>query len=225
MMTTRPRQSGFTGFELLIVAALVGLLAWLVVGRFNGLAVISRDTERRVDINILADELESFHANLGHYPPSVSGLPSFPRPEPDGQTQVTADSGALFDPDGQLTQDSPTASTNAPATGYYGPERPDGPQYTYAPYSCNPIELPDEAGDEAAEAGDEAATDETGEVDQTESGEAEAGDEAEVSFDRCQQYVIYAWLESGGVYFKVSQAVAETEDEAGPGEADPASEV
>ena len=190
------RAAGFTGFELLIVIALVGLLGWLVVSRFGSLAVIARDTERRLDLNILAAELEAFQHDQGHYPSNFEVLGIFPRVDESGQTQLSPDAVALIDPDGNLAMVSPTASTNLPDTGY-GPDRPDGAQYTYAPYNCSLVET--NPGTEAVvdpavtEGEDETATDDTPDVDEN------------PVFDQCQRYVLYGWLESGQIYFKVSR--------------------
>ena len=205
----RPSATGFTGFELLIVIALVGLLAWLVVSRFGDLAVVARDTERRLDVNILAAELETFHADQGYYPPYVESLSIFPQTTEDGQQRLSPDAIALIDPSGRLVVASPTASTNIPASGY-SQDQPEGGQYTYAPYSCSLAPNP-EASEEAPEETEadqtEASADETG----AEATEEEAADETEADselFSECQKYVIYAWLEGGTgqkLYFKAGR--------------------
>ncbi len=194
----RPKGSGFTGFELLIVIALVGLLAWLVVGRFSELATDARNTERRLDISIVSAELEALHSLQDHYPASASALPSYLRFTADGQPQATPDTNAFIDPTGNFIQDSPTASTNAPTTGYDPAEIPDGGQYTYAPYGCSLAETGEATTNEAAA---DATNEET--TDETTDGTTEV-DETDENFSSCQSYVIYAWLEGDLVYSKVS---------------------
>ncbi len=205
-MRRTSRAAGFTGFELLIVIALVGLLAWLVIIRFGNLAVIARDTERRLDLNILATELEGFQHDLGYYPPNFEVLTIFPQVDESGQTRLSPDTVALIDPDGNLSLVSPSASTNLPDTGY-GPDRPDGAQYTYAPYNCSLAETNPETEavvDPAATEGeDETATDDIPDADEN------------IVFDQCQQYVLYGWLESGQVYFKVSRTEPTPADDNG----------
>ena len=196
-MQIRPRGSGFTGFELLIVIGLVGLLAWLVVSRFSELATDARNTERRLDISIVSAELEAIHSLQDHYPASTSALPSYLRFTAEGEPQATPDTNAFIDPTGNFIQDSPTASTNIPATGYDPAEIPEGSQYTYAPYGCSLAETGEATDDEvAASTTGEETTDETSdgttEVDETD------------NFSSCQSYVIYAWLEGDLIYSKVS---------------------
>ena len=195
----RPKGFGFTGFELLIVIALVGLLAWLVVSRFGELSTDARNTERRLDISIVSAELEAFHSIEGNYPASTSSLPSYLQFTEDGQPRATADTNAFIDPVGNFIQDSPTASTNAPATGYDPSETPEGSQYTYAPYGCSVVEATEPTEETAP---DEATTDEAGQ--ETDNGETTEVDETGENFSSCQSYVIYGWLEGSLVYSKVS---------------------
>ena len=175
---------------MLIVVGLVGLLAWLVISRFSDLSTDARDTERRLDTSIIAAELEAFHAIEGHYPASATLLPSYAQFLTQGAP--APDTVAFLDPVGSFILDSPTASANAPATGYDPAEMPEGGQYTYAPYNCvGGVSTPPEDESPAGEA--EAET----------TGEDETVDDAE-NFDTCQSYVIYAWLEKDLVYSKVS---------------------
>lgn len=195
------KGAGFTGFELLIVIGLVGLLAWLVVSRFNDLAVNARNTERRLDTSIIAAELEAFYAIEGYYPASASSLPSYAQFISQGVP--APDTIAFLDPTGSFIDDSPTASTNAPATGYDPAEIPEGSQYTYAPYGCQLVTTDDPAASQPdAAAGSET---ETTADDQTDDEGTDGEGEAETdSFDNCQSYIIYAWLENSLVYSKIS---------------------
>lgn len=188
----RPKSLGFTGFELLIVVGLVGLLAWLVISRFSGLSTDARDTERRLDTSIIAAELEAFHTIGGHYPASTTLLPSYAQYLTQGAP--APDTVAFLDPSGNFILDAPTASANAPATGYDPAEIPEGSQYTYAPYGCvAAANVPEEDAGPA----DETEAETTGE-DET------VDDTAAENFDTCQSYVIYAWMENDLVYSKVS---------------------
>lgn len=194
MQRVNPKRLGFTGFELLIVIGLVGLLAWLVVSRFSDLSTVARNTERRLDLSIIAAELEAFHATVGHYPASATVLPSYS--QFISQNSPTPDTIAYLDPVGNFIENAPTASTNLPATGYDPAETPEGSQYTYAPYNCSPTTPA------VAEPETETETDQTAEADPETS--EDSVDETAESFDSCQSYVIYAWMENDLVYSKVS---------------------
>lgn len=198
-----PRSSGFTGFELLIVIALVGILAWLVVSRFSDLSTDARNIERRLDISIIAAELEGYKNAEGHYPPTASTLPSYSQFLNEGVP--TSDTIAFLDPAGNPIEDSPTASTNIPTTGYNPDETPEGAQYTYAPYGCNPVDQPQDT--EAEDTGAEETPNNEEDSSETEAdGQAEdQPDDTETeAFDTCQGYVLYAWLENDTVYSKVN---------------------
>lgn len=61
-------QSGFTIVELLIVIVIIGILAGLVVTQIIGATAKARDTERKTDIDQIANQLEAYYAKNGGYP-------------------------------------------------------------------------------------------------------------------------------------------------------------
>lgn len=68
MLRKQAQQKGFTIVELLIVIAVIGILAALVLNTFVGVQRRARDTERQTDINAIATQLEVFYNDQGHYP-------------------------------------------------------------------------------------------------------------------------------------------------------------
>ena len=83
-------QQGFTIIELLIVIAIIGILATLVLTNFQGAQARGRDTVRQNDINSLYQKLEEYYNENGGYP--------------DGNLDNTVlpgtDAGAFTDADG-----------------------------------------------------------------------------------------------------------------------------
>lgn len=62
------KQSGFTIVELLIVIVIIGILAGLVITQILGANQKARDTERKTDINAVANQLETYFAKTGGFP-------------------------------------------------------------------------------------------------------------------------------------------------------------
>lgn len=62
------KQSGFTIVELLIVIVIIGILAGLVVTQILGATAKARDTERKTDLDQIANQLEAYYAKNGFYP-------------------------------------------------------------------------------------------------------------------------------------------------------------
>lgn len=122
-------QQGFTIIELLIVIAIIGILATLVLTNFQGAQAKGRDTVRKNDINSVYQKLEEFYNENGGYPDgaldgvTASGDPVFPG----------IDAGALEDADAdpfQYTGGFITTAT-APTT------TPDNDnEYYYLAYDC-----------------------------------------------------------------------------------------
>ena len=89
-------QAGFTIIELLIVIAIIGILATLVLTNFQGAQARGRDTVRSSDINAMFSKLEEYYAeNQNEYPQGTLIT--------SAQAQTTfpgIDANALIDEDG-----------------------------------------------------------------------------------------------------------------------------
>lgn len=73
-MNRAPSRTAFTLLELLIVLAILGLLAALVVPRLGGKVQEAQVKTTIVDINSLSVTLEQFAIDVGRYPTSDEGL-------------------------------------------------------------------------------------------------------------------------------------------------------
>ena len=68
LKTLKKVQSGFTIIELLIVIAIIGILAGLVLNNFQGAQAKARDVQRRTRVNSIHSKLEEYYNNNGGYP-------------------------------------------------------------------------------------------------------------------------------------------------------------
>ena len=66
--TFKKVQQGFTIIELLIVIAIIGILAGLVLNNFQGAQAKARDVQRKTRINSVHSKLEEYYNNNGGYP-------------------------------------------------------------------------------------------------------------------------------------------------------------
>ena len=62
------KQKAFTLIELLIVIAIIGILASIVLVSLNGSRIKARDTQRKSDINSIHKALETYFTYYGSYP-------------------------------------------------------------------------------------------------------------------------------------------------------------
>ena len=121
--TFKKVQQGFTIIELLIVIAIIGILAGLVLNNFQGAQAKARDVQRKADINAIHGKLEEFYNNNNGYP--------------DGNLDTTvlagADVDALKDADGTAIgyNGGFIVSTTAPT-----PTVSNTAEYAYAAYGC-----------------------------------------------------------------------------------------
>ena len=119
-------QKGFTIIELLIVIAIIGILAGLVLNNFQGAQAKARDVQRKSRINSIYGKLEEYYNNNSGYP--------------DGNFTTTTlagiDSDALKDTNGA----APTYSFQIAATTPTAPTLPttstSGSQFFYQAYGC-----------------------------------------------------------------------------------------
>ncbi len=114
-------QAGFTIIELLIVIAIIGILATLVLTNFQGAQAKGRDTVRKNDMNSLYQKLEEYYNENGGYP--------------DGNLDDTVlpgtDTGAFTDADGaQIVESFQIAATEPTLT------QTTTNEYAYAAYGC-----------------------------------------------------------------------------------------
>jgi prepilin-type N-terminal cleavage/methylation domain-containing protein len=116
-------QAGFTIIELLIVIAIIGILATLVLTNFQGAQAKGRDTVRKNDINSIYQKLEEYYNEQGGYPDDDLVAATFPG----------IDAEALLDADGATIVSSFTNSATPPTLTLTGTN-----EYAYAAFDgCN----------------------------------------------------------------------------------------
>lgn len=64
------KERGFTIVELLIVIAIIGILAALVVVAYSGITKAAYKSKRLADMNSVQKALELYHQDYGYYPPN-----------------------------------------------------------------------------------------------------------------------------------------------------------
>ncbi len=123
MLNQLRKQAGFTIIELLIVIAIIGILATLVLTNFQGAQAKGRDTTRKSDINSIYQKLEEYYNENGSYPNenlTDTVLPGI-------------DTGALEDADNN-------GIVNTFSTATVDPGEPTLPgntnEYVYAAWEC-----------------------------------------------------------------------------------------
>ena len=126
LKTLKKAQKGFTIIELLIVIAIIGILAGLVLNNFQGAQAKARDVQRKSRMNSIYGKLEEYYNNNAGYP--------------DGNFTSTTlagiDADALKDTNGA----APTMTFQIAATTPTAPTLPttstSGAQFFYQAYSC-----------------------------------------------------------------------------------------
>ena len=71
-----PKVSGFTLIEILIVVAIIGLLASIVLVGYGSVRARGRDTRRVVDLNEIQKGLELYYTKNLKYPQALSDVVS-----------------------------------------------------------------------------------------------------------------------------------------------------
>ena len=118
----KQNKTGFTIIELLIVIAIIGILAGLVLTNFQGSQAKARDTQRKARINSIQTKLEEYYANNDGYPDGnldiavLAGIDSTVLVDTQGTTIVGSYSTSL-------TQPTPTVTSSS--------------QFAYAAYGCS----------------------------------------------------------------------------------------
>jgi len=139
MLKQLKRQSGFTIIELLIVIAIIGILATLVLTNFQGAQAKGRDTVRTSDMNSIYQKLEEFYNENGGYPDGdLTGTVAAGVNEAatDGGEDVFPgiDAGALEDEDGVAI--TSTFVTSDPTGAITVPTATSTSEYAYVGGEC-----------------------------------------------------------------------------------------
>jgi len=74
-MTMRTMHRGFTMIELLMVIAIIGLLASIVLSTLSTAQAKARDTQRLQDLRQIQTALETYRTAIGSYPSTGSVAP------------------------------------------------------------------------------------------------------------------------------------------------------
>ena len=123
--TIKKIQSGFTIIELLIVIAIIGILAGLVLTNFQGAQAKARDAQRKTRLNSVYGKLEEFYNNNTGYPDGV--LSQVVLPGIDANALLSNDnSTTAITQTYQIATTAPTVTTSVTT----------GAQYAYAAYGC-----------------------------------------------------------------------------------------
>ena len=123
--TIKKIQSGFTIIELLIVIAIIGILAGLVLTNFQGAQAKARDAQRKTRLNSVYGKLEEYYNNNNGYPDGVLSQAVLPGIDANALLSNDSATTAIV----QSYQISPTAP--APSTA-----STTGNQYKMYAYGC-----------------------------------------------------------------------------------------
>ena len=72
----RVKVTAFTMIELLVVVAIIGILAALVVSGVGRAVRAGKESRLRADLNLLVTAIEQYQSALGSYPPDNQGNPA-----------------------------------------------------------------------------------------------------------------------------------------------------
>jgi len=125
MLSKLRQQKGFTMIELLIVVAIIGILATLVITNFRGAQAKTRDSKRQQAINSIHQKLEEYGQENSSYPDTV-----------DASVLAGTDEKVFEDPDGNLIAVTTATAATLPTDPYTTATKPSGAQYSYLPYEC-----------------------------------------------------------------------------------------
>lgn len=123
-------QSGFTIVELLIVIVIIGILAGLVITQVIGATAKARDTERKTDVDQIANQLEAYYARNGGYPAIAANATGDQINNPAWRkgNEFSAGDGAKSFADPSASTNTTLALTDVSAIGSYS--------YVPAPSGC-----------------------------------------------------------------------------------------
>lgn len=120
------KTAGFTLVELLIVIVVIAILAAISVVAYSGIQQRARDSQRVQDVKTIAQALELYYMDNGHYPASGCS-PSCPTPKKINSSWATTSDGTWSILESALVPEcvsalpaDPRASVDTPAAIYGG---------------------------------------------------------------------------------------------------------
>lgn len=70
----RPGQAGFTILELIVVIAIIGILASIVIPRLKDAPRRAEEAVLLTNLRALRSSINQYYADKGHYPPSLDAM-------------------------------------------------------------------------------------------------------------------------------------------------------
>ena len=115
------RQGGFTIIELIIVIALIGILAAIVMPNLKNQPTRAKEAVLKTNLRTLRDVLDQYKGDSGHYPASLDALvdEGYLREIPVDPIAKTQEWDVVYE-ESSLGEDEPWSETDQPEDGQPG---------------------------------------------------------------------------------------------------------
>lgn len=115
----RPRQDGFTIIELIIVVAMIGILAAMIMPALKNQPTRAKEAVLKTNLRTLRDVLDQHKGDKGHYPSSLEVLvdDGYLREVPIDPMTGAADWAVVYE---EASFEEPFAETDQPEDGAPG---------------------------------------------------------------------------------------------------------